>query len=196
MAGRWLIVAPHPDDELIACTGLILQSPNAEFQLVVATDGKLGLSKNGPGVRGYELVLWRRSETAAFCQALGLHKPVFLDFPDQGLRAEALAAQLLVLGAPSPFDRVFSPHPIELHPDHKAAAQACLNVFGGYLGYVTDGVLQDRLGEERAPDLEVELTPKQWQRKQELAECYRSQRHFLTERLQAVERFWQVGRRR
>jgi LmbE family N-acetylglucosaminyl deacetylase len=110
---RLLVLAPHPDDEVIGCGGLIalhLREHRA-VRIVIATDGAAGGDAAG-----------REDEARRGIAMLGDAEVVFLGFPDRGLGTEAgalLREQLLDFRP----DLVLVPSPVEIHPDHVALAR-------------------------------------------------------------------------
>ena len=120
-----VIVAAHPDDEVLGAGGLmsVLAAAGARLRLVAVTDGEG--SHRG---RADPVALGRRrtAETAAALRALGAGtaEVVRLGLPDGGLdgREDALAAALTPLTAD--FDVCLTPWDRDLHPDHEAAGRA------------------------------------------------------------------------
>lgn len=111
---RLLVLAPHPDDEVIACGGLLalhLRERRA-VRIVVATDGAeagMGELREEESHRGVA----RLGEGATL---------VFLRFPDRALgddAAERLREQLLDFRP----DLILVPSPVEIHPDHLALSR-------------------------------------------------------------------------
>lgn len=125
---RLVIVAPHPDDEILACGGLLqLLAPGAPPPLLVAvTDGE----GSHPGSAAWppeRLRAERPHETLAALDCLGVARPSLLrcGIADGGVRArEAELAQRLtnLLG---PDDVVVTTWRYDGHPDHEATARAC-----------------------------------------------------------------------
>jgi len=111
---RLLVLAPHPDDEVIACGGLValhLRERRA-VRVVVATDGaQAGAAET------------RQQESRRALDLLGeTAQLAFLGFPDRGLGdslAPHLAEELLSFRP----DLILVPAPIEIHPDHYALAR-------------------------------------------------------------------------
>jgi len=120
-----VIVAAHPDDEVLGAGGLIsvLAATGARLRLVAVTDGEG--SHRG---RADPVVLARRrtAETTAALRALGAGaaEVIRLGLPDSGLdgRDDELAAALVPLTAG--FDVCLAPWDGDLHPDHEAAGRA------------------------------------------------------------------------
>lgn len=125
--GRLVVVAPHPDDEVLACGGLLaMRSERGQPSIVVAvTDGEAShgirdrLACTRLGVR-------RVDESYVGLGALGLEPPsvVRLDMPD-GSAAKwipLIARKLLALLKPS--DVIVTTWRFDGHPDHEATSAA------------------------------------------------------------------------
>ena len=120
-----VIVAAHPDDEVLGAGGLIslLAASRARLRLVSATDGERSHRGHGSPAA---LARRRTAETAAALQALGARttEVIRLQLPDSGLAGsekkvvEALGP--LVAG----FDLCLAPWEGDMHPDHEAAGRA------------------------------------------------------------------------
>lgn len=111
---RLLVLAPHPDDEVIGCGGLIalhLRERRA-VRIVVATDGAEAGSR--------EL---REEETRRGVARLGDNASIgFLRYPDRALSddaAEKIREELLSFRP----DLVLVPSAVEIHPDHLALSR-------------------------------------------------------------------------
>ena len=124
---RAVVVAPHPDDEVLACGGLLqlLAAQGSEVLLVAVTDG----GGSHPGS-----VLWpkerlcrvRPEESRLAAGALGVAPSwLRLGLPDGGLagRVQLLAAVLQDIVRPG--DTVLTTWRFDGHPDHEACGQAC-----------------------------------------------------------------------
>ncbi|RYZ03450.1 MAG: PIG-L family deacetylase [Comamonadaceae bacterium] len=124
---RAVVVAPHPDDEVLAVGGLLAQlsAMEREVCVVAVTDG----TASHPGSRqwpAHELARVRPIETRRALQRLGVpDEPVRLGFPDGGLQAlrGLLAETLLPLLRAD--DVVFTTWRMDGHPDHEATGHAC-----------------------------------------------------------------------
>lgn len=119
--GPLLVLAPHPDDEVIGCGGLMAHhlDRGARTRVVVMTDGGRGDPTGRLG--GAEYAEMRRAETREAAARIGGAEVVFLDHPDGGLAAAATVVDDLVreISAFAPTTLAF-PSPFELHPDHRA----------------------------------------------------------------------------
>ena len=118
-----VIVAAHPDDEVLGAGGLIsmLAASCARLRLVAVTDGERshrGHASPAPLARR------RTAETMAALGALGTRgtEVIRLGLPDGGLakRRDELAAALAPLVAG--FDLCLAPWDRDLHPDHRQRA--------------------------------------------------------------------------
>lgn len=137
-SARLLVLAPHPDDESLACGGLIQQAlaAGAAVRVIVATDGD-----NNPWpqrwaekrlrIDSQARARWgarRRAEARSALHLLGVSEAntIFLGWPDLGLtyglkhNASALCGALRA--AWSAFDPTHVALPLarDTHPDHSA----------------------------------------------------------------------------
>jgi len=109
---RVLCFAPHPDDEVLGCGAMLAgHVERGDDVRVVALTGDEG----------------RASESRLAAQVLGVSDTRFLGLDDGGLGAthdlaERLGRELTEF-APT---LVYGPSPLEVHPDHKAAATALI----------------------------------------------------------------------
>jgi LmbE family N-acetylglucosaminyl deacetylase len=137
-----LVIAPHPDDEVIGCGGAIrsrIQS-GARVTAVFLTSGELGL-KHLARDKARRI---REREAGQAAAVLGLAELHFLRQPDWILAVHATAAARAlqpVLESTRP-KVVYLPHPSDGHPDHQAslailgaALRRCRNLKPELLGY-------------------------------------------------------------
>jgi LmbE family N-acetylglucosaminyl deacetylase len=121
---RLLVLAPHPDDEVIGCGGLVAQHlrERRAVRVVVVSDG----AQAGDGAT-------REAESLAALATLG--EPVavdFLRFPDRGLETvRELPARLAQIVRDFAPDLILVPSPVEIHPDHLALARAFCEAVAG-----------------------------------------------------------------
>ena len=110
---RLLVLAPHPDDEVIGCGGLIalhLRERRA-VRILVATDGAQAGERD-----------MREEESRRGVAKLGEAELEFLRFPDRGLSDDAAPKIHEHLLAFRP-DLILVPAPGEIHPDHLALSR-------------------------------------------------------------------------
>jgi len=121
---RVLIIAPHPDDEVLGCGGTIskLSSKGAEVVVLVASRGKKGLYSE-------ERITNVRNQAMAAHGLLGVKETIFLDFPAPELDlvsiSELSSALSGAINEKRP-DTVFLPHRGDIHHDHRAIFNAGL----------------------------------------------------------------------
>jgi LmbE family N-acetylglucosaminyl deacetylase len=119
---RLLVLAPHPDDEVIACGGLIAlhAADHRNVRVVIATDGS---GAGDPSVR--------EEESRRGLARLGANiEVVFLGYTDRALGSDAadrLRGELLEFRP----DLILVPSPVEIHPDHKALARLLIDLVHG-----------------------------------------------------------------
>jgi len=118
---RVLVFAPHPDDEVFGCGGLLalLAASEAAISVHVMTDGgygKFGQNKDA-----------RRGESLCAAALLGYPPPHFWDLPDQGLRLDDTLIALIraEIETKQP-DLILCPSIWETHPDHLALTHSVI----------------------------------------------------------------------
>ncbi len=182
---RVVIVAPHPDDEILACGGLLQAAVQHGLPhlLVAVTDGEASHpdSSDWPPER---LRLQRPQETLAALACLGVEQPAVLrlGFADGGVSAseDALAGRLRAILAPG--DLLVTTWRYDAHPDHEACARACASaaaasgaglletpVWGWHWSAPGDGAMP--LAQAR----KLALTPAMLERKRAALMCFHSQ---------------------
>jgi LmbE family N-acetylglucosaminyl deacetylase len=124
---RAVIVAPHPDDELLGCGGLmqLLADDEREMLLVAVTDG----AASHPGSSAWpaeRLARERPLETAAALAALGLPElPLLrLNLPDGNVSGHVAALRQSLEKLLRPGDVVITTWKLDGHPDHEATGHA------------------------------------------------------------------------
>ena len=110
---RILIVAPHADDEIIGCGGLILNY-GKQIDLLVLSDGSLGYSDRYPKE---EIVRIRKEEMCSVYSSIELGDIFELDLPDTHISEHGEEIMEFDMTG---YDAVFIPNRYELHKDHRA----------------------------------------------------------------------------
>jgi LmbE family N-acetylglucosaminyl deacetylase len=146
-----MLIAPHPDDEALACS-VILQKAvraGAAIRVVYVTDGDNNPWPQRALERRWRLSpsdrqRWgklRRSEALSALRILGIHPSdvQFLALPDQGLTGlllrdcnSALTRLSQVIDDWSPTD-ILVPSLSDIHPDHNAVAVMMRLIFADFL---------------------------------------------------------------
>ena len=127
---RAVIVAPHPDDEVLACGGLLrrLAARGADVLVVAVSDG----TASHPGSRRWpvwRLAAERPRETQSALRVLGLSgsahaRVVRAGLPDGAIRQHTDRLQGLLQRLLNPHDVVFTTWRHDGHPDHDATGDA------------------------------------------------------------------------
>jgi LmbE family N-acetylglucosaminyl deacetylase len=121
---RVVIVAPHPDDEILACGGLLQLAP-AGALLVAVTDGE-GSHPDSPDWPQARLRATRPRETLDALACLGVDAPVLrLQVPDGGVTAAQADVATGLAAILQAGDVVVTTWRHDGHPDHEATARAC-----------------------------------------------------------------------
>ena len=109
-----LIIAAHPDDEILGCGGVILKNiKTSKIKVVFLTNGIS--ARNSKKKRINE----RKNESLRLFKYLNLDKPIFFDFPDNQLDKIPL---LKIIKKIERVLREFNPDEVFTHFEH------CLNV--------------------------------------------------------------------
>jgi LmbE family N-acetylglucosaminyl deacetylase len=176
-SGRVVVIAPHPDDEVLGPGGttatLVLQG--ARVVVIAVTDGEASAPE-----RVEELRSVRPKESARAAAALGT-TPVLsyaLGLPDGRVRAHDVEPLLVSLLQPG--DLVLAPWAHDGHPDHdevgEAAQSACAEVEArlmAYLVWAWHWALPGEIPWEKA--CRVALDDAVTRRKRKAVECFASQ---------------------
>lgn len=135
---RVFVIAPHPDDESIGCGGTIslLLRSNKSVKVAFLTSGEKAdpshpaarITNKTEQITEYALI--REKEAVKALRVLGVSDYEFLRFPDRELHdcyERALERLMIMMGQYRP-DTIYSPSPVELHPDHRTAAALSLEI--------------------------------------------------------------------
>lgn len=126
MTERVLVIAAHPDDEVLGCGGTIsaLAARGAEVRVAFLTDGVSGRDGSAPGQ-----IDARRDAAHRACALLGANPPTFGDFPDNQLDSVArlgpirLVEDLVQKYRP---DTLLTHHAGDLNVDHRRVHDAVI----------------------------------------------------------------------
>ena len=126
---RVVVVAPHPDDEILTCGALLqLAAQRGDAPLIVAvTDGEAS-HPGSPDWPPQRLRLERARETGAALDCLGLDPACVqrLGIPNGSVTAHEYALEQHLAAVVQPGDVVITTWRYDGHPDHEATARACI----------------------------------------------------------------------
>ena len=121
-ARQVLVLAPHADDEVFGCGGLLarLAEQGAAIRVLVLTQPE-----------DARLAAKRRGESRQAARLLGYPEPAFLDARDGALASTPIAVlmeQLQTWLTESPPDLVLAPSPWEMHRDHRRLCEVAIGL--------------------------------------------------------------------
>lgn len=121
-----LVIAPHPDDEMLGCGGTMIKNIEAGNEVYVCI-----VTKGPQPMFPIEIVEKTRQEARECHRKIGVKKTFFLDFPSVYLeechRYELNDSLLKVVREVMP-DEVYIPHWGDMQKDHQIVADACMVV--------------------------------------------------------------------
>jgi len=128
VGARVVVVAPHPDDEVLAAGGLIHQlvRMGRPVCVVAVTDGE-GSHPGSPRWPAPLLARTRAQEQALALRCLGAEDAAVhrLGLPDGGLQARRDSLAQALTSWVQPSDVVVTTWRFDGHPDHEAVGEAC-----------------------------------------------------------------------
>jgi LmbE family N-acetylglucosaminyl deacetylase len=124
MGKNILIVAPHPDDEVLGCGGIIkrFSSEGDKIYVLIITKGK-------PEKYSEEKIMNVRKEALHAHKILGVTETRFLNFPAPDLDTISLSeisGDISSVIIEFKIDTLFLPHRGDIHNDHKVVYNASL----------------------------------------------------------------------
>lgn len=122
-----LIIAPHNDDEVLGCGGVMAKyiSQDCNVFVAVVTNGHLG----APELFSKEGTQKVRSEALQAHAFLGVKETIFLDFPAVNLDAipsYKLSLAISKVIKEKEIDTMYIPHRGDIHKDHRITYEAAL----------------------------------------------------------------------
>ena len=166
--GRVLIIAPHMDDEVLACGGLIALLPDKQrIHVAYATDGMRSPAPVLPGRDSIspDLGALRRAESEAAMDLLGVPRAnlCFFDLAEGELAGQhgELARRVREHLRRVKPDHVLVPFRFDRHPDHLAVNRAVTEALleGEYRGQVAEYFVYHRWRLLPAKDIRRYLRP-------------------------------------
>jgi LmbE family N-acetylglucosaminyl deacetylase/glycosyltransferase involved in cell wall biosynthesis len=143
LGNRVLVIAPHPDDETFGCGGsLALHRAHGDpVTVIFLTSGEAG---DWSGERSAEQTrLTREAEAGRALAELGIDAWEFWRYADRGVTVDGeLVGRLTeAIGRLGP-TLVYAPSPLDLNPDHRAAARALRGAVRGAPGQLAVAFLE------------------------------------------------------
>ena len=125
-----VIIAPHPDDDILCCSGIILKN-NDNVRIIFVTDGSKGSFKREE--QGKKLALIRMNEAYRALEKLGIKNRdniIFLNIEDGTVvnNKDIVYRQLYSLLQELDVEAIYFPSPFELHPDHSETGKIILSI--------------------------------------------------------------------
>ncbi len=127
-APKVLVLAPHPDDEILGCGGTLKQiiQNGGKVRVIYLTDGSLGFndSKRRALRERIELAKTREQEATKAAKSLGIDDLIFWRYKDGSLALNKTSQRLMVeqIANYKP-DIIFTPSFLDSNPDHTETAR-------------------------------------------------------------------------
>lgn len=166
-----LVIAPHSDDEVLGCGGLLshLHQAGSRLNFLIVTNGSAGNAFID--LTGKELSQLRESETRAAAKLLGDAECMFLNEKDSAVKNTRLLRQSIthILDKVHPH-MLLLPYLYDAHTDHRATTEATLEVLNdcNYSGQILMYEVWTPLPANKA-------IPINWNQKATLIQQYKSQ---------------------
>ena len=119
---RVLVIAPHPDDEAVACSGTTLRhlASGDEVVVAIATDGRLSKQAATPD----EMAAIRKNEALLAARRLGVERLEWFGLREGAWEAPELQTLLRALLQRHEPTIVYAPSRVDFHPEHLSVAHA------------------------------------------------------------------------
>jgi len=116
-----LILAPHPDDEVIGCGGLLLKYTK-QCDVICLTDGRYGDEQ----LQTNEVIEIRKKEFESVMQKLKINNFKLLNIEDSKLKDAYNSFKKIDF---KNYNYIFIPNNLDQHPDHKAVFELVLKAY-------------------------------------------------------------------
>jgi LmbE family N-acetylglucosaminyl deacetylase len=173
---RLVVVAPHPDDEVLTAGGLMRECPVDDVVIVAVTDGEASHARSAR-ITADELRVRRAAERAEALRRLGVSADVIrIGAPDQGCAGEVREVAASIATILRRGDVVVGPCRGDRHPDHVAVADALRDAAGGVVRTVWEAPTWALVhGTWPGASFALELPPASWTAKRRAVAAYGSQ---------------------
>lgn len=158
-----LVIAPHPDDELLGAGGMIIKNIKDGNEVYVCI-----VTRGYPPMFNEERTAKNQSDARECHKAIGVTKTIFLDFPSTQLetvsRFDFNGKILNVMREIQP-DEVYIPHYGDMQKDHQMVAEAAMvAVRPKYFPQVKRVYGYETMSETAwgAPNVQNEFIPNVW----------------------------------
>ena len=174
-ASSVLVLAPHPDDEVFGCGGLLslYRAMGSQVHVQVLTDGA-GYQPVPERQATFEV---RQAETRQALAQLRVQSVDFSGYADRSLCQRADLAQVVMQSIQHHrADLVLAPSLWEIHPDHLAAARAAVGAVAQRVksGHTAPTLMFYEIGAPQRTDCLVDITSV-WPEKLRAMQCFASQ---------------------
>ena len=120
-----LVVAAHPDDEVLGCGGTLLKHAknNDEILLLFVSDGE------SSRIKSKKKILYRKKQAIKVAKIIKANKPIFLNFPDNQLdkiNILKIAKKFEEVVEKFRPDIVYTHHYNDLNVDHRLTFEATM----------------------------------------------------------------------
>jgi len=167
-AKRVAVLAPHADDEIFGCGGALASFVAHGIPVHVAV-----VSDEDPTTAGGVTAI-RHAESEAAARVMGYDPPVFWGLRDRSVHAAPdLAARIARWVSALEADLLLAPSCWEMHPDHRAVAEAAIAAIVGLKGGQTRLAMYE-VGVPLFPNTLLDITPYRALKAQAMA-CFTSQ---------------------
>lgn len=113
-----LVVAPHADDEVLGCGGILLNHKN-KVDVLLLSDGRHGISRLTIQT-GEEVASIRKKEFDSVMAATGIRHAYNMDIPDREVKSNKTRIYKFNI---KKYDAIFVPNKYDAHRDHQATYQ-------------------------------------------------------------------------
>jgi LmbE family N-acetylglucosaminyl deacetylase len=119
---RVLVVAPHPDDEVLGCAGTIAKhlSQGDQVEILIVTDGRLSRARN---LKPQHMAETREDEAKAASALLSGAKLHWLGLEEGDWKQERFERSLAQIMESYRPDYIYGPCWLDYHPEHCKVAQ-------------------------------------------------------------------------